>query len=342
MRTALNVLVATAVIAAMTGLGATTASAQDVKIRMANWLPPVHHLPQTIGRWIKSVNEASGGAIAISFDAAPLAKPPGQYELAKKGIADIAYHVLGYTLGRFQVLRGTELPFLSPNATIGSQATWDWYARNVGTKETDDVKLLTVWVHGPGLLHTKKKVTRLEDLKGVKLRVGGGGVATAEFLGAVPVAMSATKAHESLQRGTTEGAFFPWEAVKGFRLAKLTGHHLEIQGGLYTTPFALVMNKKRFDGLPASARKVLDDIGGLAGAKQIGAGWDGADVAGRAAAQENGNQIRTISPGELKRWRAAVNGQVARWIGTVNKLGWNGADLLTDLRNTMEKFQAMN
>ena len=237
--TVLSVIVAAGVL-----LQPVTAGAETVKLRMATWLPAVHHLPKSLQAWADQVKEASGGTLIIDIDKAPIAKPPGQHDLARKGIADMAYTVPAYTRGRFHMLRASELPFLSPNAEVGSAATWEWYVRNVGDKEFNDVKLVTLWTHGPGHLHSKKAVKTLADLKGLKLRVGGGGGAMSKALGAVPVPMSATKAHESLQRGTTDGVLFPWEAVTGFRLTELVTYHLEVPGGLYATPFALVMNKK--------------------------------------------------------------------------------------------------
>ncbi len=308
------------------------------ELRMANWLPPANHMYQTLGAWNKKVEEASGGSLIIKLDKAPLAKPPGQYDLAKKGIADFAYAVLGYTPGRFEVARGSELPFLSPNAKVGSQAVWDWYARNVGDKEFNDVKLITMWVHGPGLVHSKTEIKTLGDLVGVKLRVGGGGVAMSKALGAVPVAMSAPKAHESLQRGTTDGALFPWEAVHGFRLVKLVKYHLDIPGGLYTTPFALLMNKAKWNSMSAEHKAVLDKLGGLWGAGWIGQRWDDADDVGRGDAKANGNVIQTIDPAELGRWRQKISFMNQDWIKKVNAKGWNGEALLKDLKATMKKY----
>ncbi|MAG97413.1 MAG: ABC transporter substrate-binding protein [Rhodospirillaceae bacterium] len=308
------------------------------ELRMANWLPPVHHLYKSLEAWNEEVSKASGGSLIVKLDKAPLAKPPGQYDLAKKGIADLSYPVLAYTPGRFEVARGSELPFLSPNATAGSKAMWDWYSRNVGNKEFNDVKLVTMWVHGPGLVHTKKQVKTLEDLVGVKLRVGGGGVAMSKALGAVPVAMSATKAHESLQRGTTDGALFPWEAIHGFRLTKLVKYHLQIPGGLYATPFALVMNKAKWNSLSAEHKAVLDKVGGLWGAGYIGERWDHADNVGRGDAKANGNIIQTIAPAELGRWRQKISFMDQDWIKKVNAKGWNGEALLKDLKATMKKY----
>jgi TRAP-type C4-dicarboxylate transport system substrate-binding protein len=318
------------------------AVAETVELRMATWLPAVHHLPKSLQAWADKVKAASGGSLVINIDKAPIAKPPGQHDLAKKGIADMAYTVLAYTPGRFHILRATELPFLSPNAEAGSAAAWEWYARHVGTKEFDDVKLVTLWIHGPGHLHTKREVKTLGDLSGLKLRVGGGGVGMSKALGAVPVPMSATKAHESLQRGTTEGALFPWEAVTGFRLTKLVTFHLEVPGGLYSTPFALVMNKKKFDSLSAAHRAVLDKVGGFAGAKFIGSRWDDADVHAREVAKSGGNKIQALSGAERDKWRDKVEFMNADWIKKAKALGYDGDKLLADLRAAIKKHAKGN
>ena len=228
-------------------------------LRIANWVPSVHHMTNTLALWADSVKEASGGKLTLEVDKTALAKPPGQYDLAVNGIRDLTWGVPAYTPGRFVALRLMEMPFLSPSAEVGSEAAWVWYERNgLIEKEFGDTHLITLWVHSPGVLHTKKRVATLEDLKGVKLRVGGGGVFLAKQLGAVPVAMPATKAHESLLRGITGGAFFPFEAIKGFRLQKLVTHHLRVPGGLYTVPFFLTMNKRKWASLGPGAKEALN------------------------------------------------------------------------------------
>ncbi|MBX2839974.1 MAG: TRAP transporter substrate-binding protein, partial [Gammaproteobacteria bacterium] len=262
-----------------------TANAADtVTLRMSTWLPPKHHLmADTLPEWIAAIDEASGGTLKIKIDPAPIAKPPGQYDVVKDGAADMSYHVVAYTPGPFEILRGSELPFLAPSAEISSQAAYDWYERNIGfDKEFKDVKVITIMVHGPGAIHTKKKVSSLEELAGVKLRVGGGGVRLSEALGATPVAMPAPEAYEAIQKGVADGAMFPFEAMQGFRLAELLDYHLEIPGGFYTTPFAVMMNPKKYESLSDEHKKVLEDLGGVAGAKMLGAGWDRADLAGKS------------------------------------------------------------
>lgn len=322
------------------GLSATTAFADTVTLRMSTWLPPKHHHTSvTLPKWIAAVEEASGGTLKIKIDPAPIAKPPGQYDIVRDGAADMSYHVTAYTPGPFEILRGAELPFLSPNAEIGSQAAFDWYDRNVGfDKEFNDVKIITMFVHGPGAVHTKEPIKTLDDLAGVKLRVGGGGVRMAEALGATPVALPAPQAYEAIQKGVADGAMFPFESIAGFRLGELVNYHLEIPGGLYTTPFAVMMNKAKFDGLSDEHKKVLTDLGGVAGAKILGKGWDDADAVGRAKAIEQDGVFHTLSSAELAKWKEKIAFMDAAWIEKANAAGLDGAALLEDFKATVAKY----
>ena len=311
-------------------------SAQEVTLKFANWLPPVHHWTKTARAFADSVEQAGGGKIKVSIDKGPLAKPPGQFDLAVNGVRDMVMHVAAYTPGRFVFYRMAEIPFATKNSATGSVGFAKWYAKHGFEKEEfKGAKLMAAFVHGPGLLHSKKEIKTLEDLKGVKIRVGGGGVLIAKSLGAVPVAMSATKAHESLQRGTTDAAFFPYEAVHGFKLAKLVKFHLEIPGGLYTTPFMVAMSGKTWNGLSADAKRAIDKAGGAAGAKLIGARWDAADAVGKSDANKVGNKINVIAPAEKSKWAKAIQIINDNWVKKANSKGKDGKALIADLRKMM-------
>lgn len=333
----LKYLAAGAVVASA-AFGPVTAQAETVRI--ANWVPSVHHMTNTLAEWAASAEKASGGKLKLTVDKTALAKPPGQYDLAVNGIRDVAWGVPAYTPGRFVALRLWEIPFLSPSAVVGSQAAWMWYEKNgLAAKEFADTHLLTVWVHGPGILHTKKRIATLEDLQGVKLRVGGGGIFLAKQLGAVPVAMPATKAHESLLRGITAGAFFPFEAIRGFRLEKLVTHHLQVPGGLYTVPFFLTMNKKKWASLSRNAQDALNEAGGRAGAKLIGKHWDAGDKIGMKIARDNGNTIEQITPAEFEKWSARTDKIVVEYLAKMKKAGFDGEALLADLKATVKSIR---
>lgn len=333
-------LIAFAAAAVALGLTGAPGSAQTVTLRMSTWLPPTNHVvSQTLTNWIKAVDKVSAGKLKIRIDPAPIGKPPAQYDIVRGGAADLVYHVLGYTPGPFEIIRGAELPFLIPNAEIGSQAVYDWYARNVGfDKEFKDVKLISIMVHGPGAVLTKKPIAKLEDLAGVKLRVGGGGVRMAQALGAVPLVLPAPASYEAIQKGVADGALFPYEAVAGFRLGELLNYNLSVPGGLYTTVFAIMMNKKKYESLPAAQKKALEDVGGVAGAKILGQGWDAADVTGMEFAKKHKGTITVLSDAEVKRWKEKIAFMDDEWIAQMKKKGLDGKALLDDLRATVAKY----
>lgn len=159
-----------------------------------------------------------------------------------------------------------------------------------------------------------------------------------EALGATPVALPAPKAYEAIQKGVADGAMFPFESIAGFRLGELVNYHLEIPGGLYTTPFAVIMNPEKFDSLSDAHKKVLTDVGGVAGAKILGRGWDDADAIGRQAAIDQGGVFHKLEGAELERWSAKIEFMNGAWIEKANAAGLDGAALLEDLKLTIAKY----
>ena len=67
--------------------------------------------------------------------------------------------------------------------------------------------------HGPGLLHSKKPVYKMEDLKGLKIRSYGFNARVAKMLGGVPVAMPQNSVYEALQKGVVDASLSPYEVL---------------------------------------------------------------------------------------------------------------------------------
>jgi TRAP-type C4-dicarboxylate transport system substrate-binding protein len=318
------------------------AYAQQKVLRMANWLPPVHHLSKTIPAWSKMIEQASGGTLAIELMKAPLAKPPGQYNLVKNGIADLAYSVVGFTPKRFHVFGGIEMPFMVANAESASAAHWDWYARSgFKDKEFHDARLVAVFTPAPHLYHSRKPLKSLADFKGLKVRAGGIGIAILKKLGAAPVFLPPPATTEAMHRGTIDASQFPWEGLLGFRLTKISGHHLVIPHGLYTSAFWVAMSNKTWNGLTAVQKKAMNTAGGLAGSRFIGSRWDAMENIGKQAATKNGNKIYTLSASDTAKLKQATAFVEQNWIKKVSASGADGKALLTDLRATVKKYEKL-
>src|SRR5713101_4692756 len=228
MRSKTMVLLATAL-----SLLALPGWAQKQTLHMAYVAGPSHQMVQTLESWIKSVEEASGGNLAIEMDKAAIGKMEGQYDLIKNGVRDLDWTVPGYTVGRFDILQAAELPLLCQNPALCSPVIWQWYAKHaLAAKEFTDTTLLNIFVGGPFGLHAVKPMKTLDDVKALKIRAAGPSLPAAKALGINAVPLPATETYEAVLRGTVDGSLFPWEAMTSFRINELVKGHLEVPGGL--------------------------------------------------------------------------------------------------------------
>jgi TRAP-type C4-dicarboxylate transport system substrate-binding protein len=98
------------------------------------------------------------------------------------------------------------------------------------------------------------------------------------------------------------------------------------------------MNPAKFDALSDEHKKVLTDLGGVAGAKIFGKGWDDADAVGRKLAEEQDGVFSKLEGEELQRWDEKIAFMNDAWIEKANAAGLDGAALLEDLKATVAKY----
>ncbi len=307
------------------------ALADTTKLRIANWLPPVHHMSTTLRAWADELEAASNGELEVEVMSAPLAKPNGQYDLAKNGIVDIAYSVAAYHPKRFWKLMAVETPFAAPSAEKAGVAAWRWYEKHgFMAEDTSDTKLLALFAHAPHLYHSTKPLTSLADFKDKKIRVGGNGVKIAEMVGAVPVSMPPGQTNEAMSKGTIDVSQFPWESVKGFRLADVSTHHLVIPGGTYAGIFYMTMSPKTWKKLSESQRAAVTKVSGEWGSRFISQKWDSVEQLGIDAAKTAGNTITTLSDEDTAKLKELIKPITDEWVAKANKEGLDGEALLND------------
>jgi TRAP-type transport system periplasmic protein len=334
------VFVGAAVFAA--GLG--TVAAQEVTLKVHHFLPPPSTAQkQLIEPWAKRVEEQSNGRIKVEiYPSMQLGgKPPQLFDQVRDGVADVVWTVAGYTPGRFPKLEVIELPFVPGTAKATSAAAQEYY-QTYAKDELADVHPILVHVHAPGTFHMKDKPIRtLEDLKGAKIRVPSRPINDAlAALGATPVGMPVPQVPEAIQRGVVDGAVLPYEVTRPLRVHELVNSHTEFAGdrGLYTVVFLFLMNKDKYDSLPADLKKVIDDNSGIPLALEVGEAWDKAEVPGRQAAKDLGDQFYVIDGAELERWKAGTQPVIDAWVAERNKAGDDGQALLDSARGLIAKY----
>ena len=270
----------------------------ETTLRMASWLPPQHPwVLDIMVPWIEKVKVATEGRVRIELLSAPIGPPPAHFNFAVKGIADITYGVHNYTTGRFSSTQIAELPFLSNSSEVLSVAWQRIYERELlHLDEHKGTHLLGVFTHGPGQLWFNKKYESLDNIKGLKVRIGGGiAQSSSKALGLVPLQAPVTKAYELLSGGVADGIQLPSESISFFKLDRIIKQGFIFDGGLYNVSMFLVINKKKWDKLSQDDQKAINSVSGEALAKMAGKAWDKADDKGIDASLKNGIILKKLS-----------------------------------------------
>lgn len=286
-----RILIPTAALAAV--LACAPAAAQTV-LTLSSWVPPTHALTLAQKEWCDLVTKNSGNKIRCNQLPRAVAAPPGTIDAVKNGLADVSFTVHGYTPGRFVLTQMAEFPFLGDSAEPLSVAFNRVASRHPEfAKEHAGVHVLTYFTHGPGIvLNTKKPVVKLEDLQGLKWRVGGGMVnEIAKALGMNVTLKPAPESYELLSGGVMDGTLFPAESVDSFKLDKLIKYATTFPGGLYNTSFVFMMNEDKYKKLSPDEKKAVDDASGEVAARIFGRGWDKVDGKALENMRANGVQF---------------------------------------------------
>jgi TRAP-type C4-dicarboxylate transport system substrate-binding protein len=326
---------ATTLVSAAFALGISAAQAQDkpVELKFGFWVPPAHPLVPASKDWGDSVTKASNGTIKVTiFPSEQLGKAFDHYDMARDGIADLAYINPGYQPGRFPIIAAGELPFFISNATGGTRAIDEWY-RKYAAREMKDIKFCMAFVHDPGALHVKKKITEPEQLKGMKIRPAHATIAAfVTSLGGTNVQASAPEAREVLERGVADGITFPWGSVFLFKFESVVKFHLDVP--FYATTFAYVMNRDKYNGMSASQKKIIDDHCTTDWADKISTPWAKYEAEGRAKMKAlPDHDVYPITDAQAALWRKAAEPLRERWADNVKKAG-------VDPKAVMDEFQA--
>ena len=323
---------------------ASAATAADYEYNLQSFLPAQATIPaDIIDVWADRVEAASGNRIKINrFPSMQLGgKPPQLIDQVLDGAIDMTWNVVGYTPGRFPSTEVFELPFIVNDARAASAAFWTMMKEHMENTEFKSVKVLGTWVHGPGMIHTSRPVVTPSDLGGMKIRGGSRQVnALLNQLGATPVGMPVPAVPEALSKGVIDGTTIPWEVTRALKVPELVQNHTEFTGPmLYTITFVLVMNKDKFNDLPADLQKVLDDNSGMDFSVFAGGTQSDADGPSRQLAVDRGNNIITLDAAQSAAWAAAAAPVYDTWLAEMKDRGIDGQALIDQAKALMAAYK---
>jgi TRAP-type C4-dicarboxylate transport system substrate-binding protein len=318
------------------------AGAQTV-LTLSSWVPPAHTLTTTQAEWCEMLAAKANGQVKCNVLPRAVSAPPGTFDAVRNGLADISFTVHGYTPGRFVTTQLAEFSFLGDSAEASSVAFQRVYERHAAIRdEHKGVKVLAVFTHGPGMvLNTKRAIAKIDDLQGLKFRIGGGMVNTiTKQLGMNVTLKPAPESYELLSTGVMDGTLFPAESVESFKLDKTVKYATTFPGGLYNTAFVFAMNQATYDKQSADVKKAIDELSGEVAARMFGRGWDKVDRRGMAFMQAAGVQFTRADPAFVKAVQDKIGAVEDKWAAAAEAKGLKDAKkVLAEYRAEIKKLE---
>jgi TRAP-type C4-dicarboxylate transport system substrate-binding protein len=254
-----------------------------------------------IDPWVKMLHERTKGAVKITpYFANALASSPEMFDSTVSGLADITENVTYVNAGRFPLTEMTMLPELATKSALDAgNALWRSYKTIPEVKaEYKGVKVL--WLHSSApmrLLTTKKRISKVEDLKNLKVWLSGAApVKTGKALGMSPVSMSPGDVYLALEKGVIDGAMATNEIAVSRRFVDVAKYFNEIE--ICHTPFYVIMNQQKWDSLPADVKKVFEELSGDWAVEFSGKTRDREEKEAADTARQKGVEFITLSPEE--------------------------------------------
>ncbi|MBW2146585.1 MAG: TRAP transporter substrate-binding protein DctP [Deltaproteobacteria bacterium] len=218
------------------------------------WTKPLH-------AWAKDMEKATNGRWQIKLHyGGALAPPKENWDGIKAGMFEAAGICSAYTPGKNPLHTVAELPFIAPNKNINisrmQTALWEHPAL---LKEMGDrwnaVPLLPACICQYHLMGNKR-ISKTEDLKGARTRIGGEIARVLKMFGAVPTLVPAPEVYQALERGTIDMVGFPWTYSYGAYKAYEVSKYVTIPMSLGTMACFYIANKDAWDALPENFKQI--------------------------------------------------------------------------------------
>jgi TRAP-type transport system periplasmic protein len=337
-REPLLILVAITILFGFNLITPNQASSQaTITLKYANFPPATTFPCVQMERWVKEVEKRTNGKVKVqTFPGGTLLPAKNIFDGVISGMADIGNFAMSYQPGRFPISEAIDLPIGFTSAKAASLALYDLIEK-YNAKEFEKTKLLTLFTCPPADFMTSKPVKSLKDLKGMEVRVSGTGADAVKRLGGIPVAMPQSETPEAIQRGVVKGIVSSMEILQDFNFAAYCPYATE--ANLFVVSFAVVMNKEKWDSMPADVKKVFDDL------RREQALWTGTYVDDHVkdalawSKQKYNHQVFELPAADKAEVPKLLKPMIDEYVKRVSALGLPGEQVMKDVYSLKAKYE---
>ncbi len=264
---------------------------------------------QAAERFKQLAEKATNGKVKVElYPNSQLYKDKEELEALQLG----AVQMLAPSLAKFGPLgvkefEAFDLPYIFPTKTALYNVTEGEIGKSLLKKlEPKGITGLAYWDNGFKVMSANKPLHKPSDFKGMKMRIQSSKVLDAQMrtLGANPQVLAFSEVYQALQTGVVDGTENPPSNMYTQKMNEVQKHVTVSNHGYLG--YAVIVNKKFWDGLPPDIRMELEKAMKEATTFEKAIAQRDNDMALEAIKKTGKTTIYTLSPQEQAEWRRVL------------------------------------
>ncbi|MBN2060866.1 MAG: TRAP transporter substrate-binding protein DctP [Deltaproteobacteria bacterium] len=285
-------------------------------------------------KFAKMVEEGSNGRVKITYYGGTLGSPRDAWDMVKSNTIQFTWTGDLYNPGRMPITGMVGMPFEVPTIEKAYKSLDGLLNAGYLDKEYSGLKALYLLPTYPiNLYFTKKKVEKMEDFQGVKIRCGTGlqgQVLTT--LGASTVSLPGSEEYMSLQTGVIDGT------ITGINIAFLRKLNEVVKYGMRDPIMSfgvmvMLMNEETWEKTPDDIQKIILQASKDICEDQVTKNTKNLDVMWNDFSQKV--EAYTISPDEQARWRKSTGDLIEKYAEDLSAKGYPAKEALGLIRKVI-------
>lgn len=300
-----KIVIAAASIAALALIGPASAQAPIV-IKFSHVVAPNTPKGQGAEKFKELAEKYTAGKVKVEvYPNSQLYKDKEEVEALQLG----AVQMLAPSLAKFGPLGVKEfevfdLPYILPDKAALGRITKGPIGKGLLAKlEPKGIKGLAYWDNGFKIMTGNKPLIHVTDFRGMKMRIQSSKVLEAQFraLGAIPQVLAFSEVYQAMQTGVVDGGENTPSNCYTQKMNEVQKHMTVSNHGYIG--YAVIVNKKFWDGLPADVRGQLDK-----------AMAEATDYANSISQKENDDAIAAMKKAGTTTFHEQTAAEKAEWI----------------------------
>ena len=330
--------------ASVIGLSAHAAADGDVRVLKFTHAWPATHFIWTegAGYFGDLVKTATNGKVVLEqYPAAQLGKE--SVTLIGSGLVDGGIIAPTYEPAKLPLSTVGELPGLHASACEGTAKMWSLVKEGGALYNAElkpmGLRALYANVLGPyQIVTTKKEVTRLEDLGGLKIAAGGAAMdKTTRALGAIPMQIAGSEFYDALARGSSDGGLWNVQTLRQWGVDGVVKY--TVKGPRLGAALTIhVINEKVWQSFDAATQRILTDAAMKTQQHLCSYADDQLKKETDIMVAAGSLKVDTLSGSEVARWNAAVAPIAGAWVNQLASTGRPAAQVLKDFIDAPATF----